>query len=46
MFRGLANGKVFLERFYEEKKLDELEGIQAPDNGLCQTIGQQNINKK
>jgi len=42
----LSGGKIFLEGFYEEKKLDELEGIQAPDTGLYQTIEQQNINKK
>ena len=45
--RGFYNGKVFLVGFHEEKKtLGELEGIQAPDNGLYQTIEQQNISKK
>ena len=43
-FRGFSNGKIFSVGFYEETKLDELEGIQARDND--QSIEQQNIYKK
>ena len=38
--------KVFLEGFYKEIKLEELEGIQASNNDLYQTIEQQKIYKK
>jgi len=45
-FTGFFSGKVFWGGFYEEICLPELEKIQAADNGLYQTIEEQNINKK